>query len=198
MDDVDLSAALEQADPFSEAEVSLVAPSLQRLVRSVAALDHAARRRRHRRFVIGGIGVGVVLLAGTGASALPGIIEWAPWAPDVVLDRAFPISDGTGLTGCVIVMRVEPDSATGDENTDAHVADARAFLQGHDWSTLEVTLGQVSAFDRVALARQGQTEAGSLTREVTEQIAQAMTQAGHLGHGVALSASERCDPRPDQ
>ncbi|MEB0306845.1 hypothetical protein QN345_16210 [Cryobacterium sp. 10I1] len=198
MDDVGLSAALKKTDPFPEAETSHVAPSLQRLVGSVAALDHAARRRRHRRFVIGGIGVGVVLLAGTGASALPGLIEWAPWAPDIVLDRAFPVSDGTGLTGCVIVMRVEPDYATGDENTDAHVADARAFLQGHDWSTIEATLRQRSAFDWLALARQGKTEAGSLTGEVTEQIAQAMTQAGYLGHGVALSASERCDTGPDK
>ncbi|WBM79873.1 hypothetical protein KIV56_17150 [Cryobacterium breve] len=198
MDDVGLSAALKKADPFPEAETSHVAPSLQRLVRSVAAFDHAARRRRHRRFSIGAIGVGVVLLAGTGASALPGIIEWAPWTPDIVVDRAFPISDGTGLTGCVIVMRVDPDYTTGDGNTDAHVANARAFLQGHDWSTIEATLGEVSAFDRVALARQGETEAGRLTGEVTEQIAQVMTQAGYLGHGVALSASERCDTGHDK
>lgn len=69
----DVDEALDRANPYPSDPDSDVKQFTHRLAVSIAAVDHPARRRR--RNVAIGFSLGVVLVAGSGASAIPTILE---------------------------------------------------------------------------------------------------------------------------
>ncbi|MDJ0323041.1 hypothetical protein QMG61_04590 [Cryobacterium sp. PH31-AA6] len=189
----DLDRELNRANPFQRDSVPALVQSTQHLVASIAALDRPARRRRRRRNFAVGFGLGVVLIAGTGASAIPTILEWAPWEPDVMIEREFAVTGGHGSAKCVEVMRVDSDAKTADANADRNLAQARAFLQNNDWSNISVDLDDLSAFDRKNQERQGLSEGTMLAMMVHDEVVAEFRRHGHLGVGVTLSGFGRCD-----
>ena len=189
----DVDEALDRANPYPSDPDSDVKQFTHRLAVSIAAVDHPARRRRRRRNVAIGFSLGVVLVAGTGASAIPTILEWAPWEPDIMIEREFSVSSGDGSAKCVEVMRVDPDYETADENVDRNVAQARAFLQDNDWSYISVDLDDLSAYDRKNQERQGLSEGTMLAMMVHDEVVAEFQRHNQLGVGVTLSGFGRCD-----
>ena len=189
----DLDQALKRANPFpSDADPDLK-QFTHRLAVSVAAGDHRAKHRRRRRNMAAGFGLGVVLIAGTGASAIPAILEWAPWEPDITIEREFAVAGGDGSAKCVEVMRVDPDYGTADENVDRNVARARAFLQDNDWSHISVDLDDLSSYDRKTQERQGLSEGTMLAMMVHDEVLAEFQRNDQLGVGVSLAGFARCD-----
>jgi hypothetical protein len=188
----DLDEALHQANPFPHEPDSAAKQVTHRLAATIAAVDRLARQRRRRNVAVG-FGFGVVLIASTGAAAMPSILDWAPWEPDIMIEREFSVASDDGTVKCVEVMRVDPDYATADENVGRNVTQARAFLQDNDWSYISVDLDDLSAYERKTQERQGLSKGTMLAMMVHDEVVAEFHRHNQLGVGVTLSGFGRCD-----
>jgi hypothetical protein len=190
---------LDEVGSTSVYEQPAVAAAVRELVRTVAASDGAkVGRRRHRIKMIAGLCLALVLGGGTAATAGPALLAWAPWAPDAVIERAFPISGSAGSASCAVIVRVVPDPQTGGSDADTRLREAREFLQQHDWTTLDASIADIPAKELRGMTAQGISEQLMLTLRVGDQVGAQFEAAGHLGRGVALESAGRCDGESDQ
>ncbi|MCD2443702.1 hypothetical protein LQ757_15585 [Agromyces sp. SYSU K20354] len=117
-----------------------------------AVLAQAPRRSTFLRKLLAGsaLGIGIVGLGVTAATAGPAVIDWLGWTPDVVAQRSFELQDGSDLGLCEVFIRVEPyygDPDVPAEVVDRRTEEARAFLTEHDWDPLiaSITAEEIEA-----------------------------------------------------
>lgn len=126
MDEETLSARLAASAP----------PTAPRGARLVAALDEAVTasrpvRRQRNRWLLGGVGLSVVLLGGTTAAfASQPLLEWLGFTPDQSLSHTNAEGDF-----CVAGIVVRPE---GVPESDASFLAAKNLLLGIDFDTLEI------------------------------------------------------------
>ena len=126
MDEETLSARLAASAP----------PTSPRGDRFKAALDEvvaASRpaRRRHKRWVLGGVSLSVVLLGGTTAAfGSEPLLEWLGFTPDQSISHT-----NTDGDFCVAGIIVRPEGVAED---DASFLAAKNVLLGIDFDTLEI------------------------------------------------------------
>lgn len=195
---MEIQQRVEEARPANVTDNPVVDHLAHDLAYSIAQTAAAQRRRRRPRIrLITALTLGFLAVGGTAAAAVPALISWAPWEPDIVVERSFPIPGNDDVNHCVTVIRVMPDAATEGSDGDERVRAARAFLQDNDWSTLDADLADIPAKDREGMERQGISEQLMLTMQINDQITGAFSDAGHLGDGVRLDLSARCDTGSD-
>jgi len=106
------------------------------LALTIARAHITPRRRPHHRTKFSVLLAGALVLGtATTAAAVPAIVAWAPWEPDVSVQRVFTLDTGE-TASCTLVMKVLPDYAATTENLDRNVEVARVFLRDHDWSSI--------------------------------------------------------------
>ncbi|MDQ0574032.1 hypothetical protein [Agromyces albus] len=209
--------AVEGAAPRALGAVPAAAEHAEAVARAVVAESrHRARVSRLRRFLTGAaLGVSVLGLGVTAATAGPAVFDWMGWTPDVVAQRSFELKDGTELGLCEVFFSVQPyyrDHDVPDEEVDRRVEAARKFLTEHDWDSLiaSITIAEIEAeyeleverrvaFTDPASAASGATPppatySMAATRVMGERVSAEFEQAGHLKHGVGLEvAAGPCD-----
>lgn len=99
--------------------------------------------------------------------------EW-----DVVVRREF-----AGVE-CVAYVRANGDGPDADS--------ARAFLQGGDWSSVEVSLDEYSEEDLDRFRGRGASDASLLVRLIADRVNQDFADAGLLTVDVSLEGETRC------
>lgn len=169
-----------------------------KLLASVIAADNRSTKRRwsHQFKLVAGLSVAFVLGGATAVAAVPALLEWAPWEPDVVIEREFPLSLSDTSQSCVVIMRVDADDSTPDRETTRNLHDAQDFLSNNDWSFVQGDLSMVPPKERDMMRRQGMSESAILTTTVSDQVSEAFVEAGHLKTGISLSTVGRCDDGP--
>lgn len=198
------------ADPALAAEAEALALSV------VVGLRKRRPGSRLRRILAGSaLGVGIVGLGVTAATAGPAVIDWMGWTPDLVAQRSFEWKGGTDLGLCEVFFSVQPqyrEREVPDEEVDRRTEAARKFLAERDWDPLiaSITIAEIEAeYDREVERRVAFTDPASAasgatpppatltmaaTRVMGERVSAEFEQAGHLRHGVGLEvAAGPCD-----
>ncbi len=198
------------ADPAAAAEAEALALSV------VGGLQERRLGSRLRRIIAGSaLGVGIVGLGVTAATAAPTVIDWMGWTPDVVAQRSFELKDGTELGLCEVFLSVEPyyrDHDVPDEEVDRRTEAARKFLTEHDWDPLiaSITTAEIEAAYELEVERRvAYTDPASIasgatpppatysraaTRVMSDRVTAEFEQAGYLIDGVSLAGAARpCD-----
>lgn len=190
---------LDEAGAASISELPTVAAAAQDLARTVATSDGVkTERRRHKIKMVSGLCAALVLGGATAATAGPAIVEWAPWEPDVMVERSFPLSDTGSTASCAVIVRVTRDERTAGPDADARLRDAREFLQEQDWSSLDASIADIPPRDLKAMTAQGISEPLMLTMRIGDQVDAKFEAAGHLGRGVVVESVGRCDDEAAQ
>ncbi|GAA1768235.1 hypothetical protein [Agromyces humatus] len=174
-----------------------------------AVLAEAPRGTTFLRKLIAGsaLGIGIVGLGVTAATAGPAVIDWLGWTPDVVAQRSFELPDGSDLGLCEVFIRVEPnyrDHDVPDEEVDRRTEEARTFLTNHDWDPLIASITadeieaayQIDVEQRVAFTDPDSIASGATpppatysiaaTQVMSHRIGAEFEQAGYLKQGVSL------------
>ncbi|GGE92104.1 hypothetical protein [Mycetocola zhadangensis] len=153
------------------------------------------RRPRWWNFLV----FGTVAVAAS-AAAIPPLVAWAPWEPDLVVSREFPVTDGGELTNCVVIVRVGQDEHAGGADAGRHLDEARRFLQDGDWSDITVDLDDVEAYldamtpqQRALREEAGISNPHLLSMLASNEITSEFEEAGYLKHGVWLESMGTCD-----
>ncbi|MCP2030355.1 hypothetical protein L1277_000419 [Okibacterium sp. HSC-33S16] len=154
--------------------------------------------RPERRRLWGVLAFSAVVVA-VSAAAIPTIISWAPWEPDAVISREFPITDGGKSTDCVVIIRaVQAENATGAE-AEADLENARRFLQEEDWSAISVDLDDLDAYldsmppeQRALREETGINPPALLSMLTSNEVSAVFEQAGYLTSSVFLESTGRC------
>jgi hypothetical protein len=196
---LDIQQRVEEARPVNVADDHVVDRLARGLAHSIAETSTArGTRRRPRMQLMTALTLGFVAIGGTAAAAVPALISWAPWEPDIVVERSFPLTGSDAVQDCVTVIRVMPDAATAGINAGDRLRAARAFLRDNDWTHISANLADIPAKEREGMERQGISESMMLTMQVNDQITAAFADEGHLGDGVRLELSARCGDAGDR
>ncbi|WP_022886666.1 hypothetical protein [Glaciibacter superstes] len=182
-----------------------------------AVLVEAPRRTTFLRRIIAGsaLGIGIVCLGVTAATAGPAVIDWLGWTPDVVAQRSFDFVGGSDLGLCEVFIRVEPyyrDHDVPDDEVDRRTEAAWTFLTEHDWDPLiaSITIEEIEAAYQLEVERRvAYTDPASIasgatpppatysiaaTQVMSDRISAEFEQAGFLKQGVSLgSAAGPCE-----
>lgn len=124
------------------------AEQAEALARTVAARSRQpARVSRFRRFLTGSaLGIGILGLGVTAATAGPAVFEWVGWTPDVVAQRSFTFDDRSDVGLCEVFVRVVPDYRDPSiEKVERRTEEARQFLAEHDWDPVieSITVNEI-------------------------------------------------------
>ena len=114
----------------------------------------------------------------------PGATETLPplgWAPDLELTRTFDD------TTCTILLHVSDNAGEPDL-----VAAAREFLAAGDWSTVEVSLDDMTEAELEAGHAQGRTDADLLTSVLQARIRADLAGAGLTGTWFSTDGRTTC------
>lgn len=187
---------LDQSRPGNVSDLPGVAESARRVAER-AASEQISRHRRPRiwRWPV----MGLVALA-VSAGAIPPLIWWAPWEPDVVISREFPITDGGEPTECVVVVRVAREGVSDNAELDRQVEEARRYLQEEDWSSISVDLDDLDSYlnslppaQRELREQTGISPPAILAMLTSNKVSEAFERAGYLTSGVVIESAGRCD-----
>jgi hypothetical protein len=199
--------AVRGAAPRALGAEPAAAEQAEALARAVVAAEprELSRITRLRRFVGGtALGIGILGLGVTAATAGPAVIDWLGWSPDIVAQRSFDLRDGSELGLCEVFIRVTPEYRNvSDEEADRRTEEARKFLTEHDWEPLisSITASEIqAAFDaEVAQRSVPTTSDGTMpppatmsliaTQLMGDRISAEFERAGDLRQGVALEAA---------
>lgn len=193
-----------------------VVASALRLARAVAdSANSPSHKRAHRVKIAIGLSIAIAVGGATTATAVPALIAWAPWEPDVAVSRSFPLTGG-GTAECTMVITIDRDFATADSHLENNVANAREFLRDHDWSQLVISTDRLSEENATAQRAQQAAEAAAaasgqsgatpssaaakpqdsvVAMNFTEQVSRTFTKAGMLKPGVSVESRTVCDPK---
>lgn len=174
-----------------------IADEAKLLAIAIAADHRATKRRWSQPFkLVAGLSAIFALGGATAVAAVPALLEWAPWEPDLVIQREFPVAFSDKSQSCVVIMRVDTDDATPDAEAARNLHDAQVFLSSNDWSLVQGDLSMVTPKQRDMMRRQGMSESAMLTTSVSDQVSAAFLEAGHLKPGMSLSAVGHCGDGP--
>lgn len=162
---------------------------------------------RLRRLITGSaLGIGVLGLGVTAATAGPAVFEWAGWTPDVVAQRSFTFDDGSDVGLCEVFVRVVPDySDLSNDDVERRTTEARTFLAEHDWDPVieSITVNEIeTAFEaevarREAITTDGMTPPAATisvvaSRLMDSRIVEEFERAGHMQAGVLIESAGHC------
>ncbi|MDQ0893618.1 hypothetical protein [Agromyces ramosus] len=197
---------VRNAAPPPLGDDSAVAEQAAAVARAVVAAQTRERARISRlRGFLGGtaLGIGVLGLGVTAATAGPAVFAWLGWTPDVVAQRSFELGDGSEPGLCEVFIRVIPEyHDISNEEADRRTEEARKFLTGHDWEPLiaSITESEIQTAFAEEVARRSAALAGSTTPPpatlsgaatdvMFDRFSAEFERAGHLQHGVSLEAA---------
>lgn len=181
------------------------------LAQTVAIESKGVRPGARLRKVFAGvaIGIGIVGVGVTAATAGPSMLAWVGWAPEAAVQRSFSIVEGD--TTCQVVARVLPEYRNvSDAEADRRTAEARVFLTQFDWERAveSITVAEVDA----AYAREqerrapliaeaestGATPPPAVSRGLVaadlmaERVQSAFDDGGYLRQGTSLEMAAEC------
>ena len=192
----------------SEPAAAGAAEAIARSVVAKRARERAGLSRLRRLIWGTTLGIGVLGLGITAATAGPAVFEWVGWTPDVVAQRSFELAGGPDLGLCEVLIRVVPDyNAVSKEEADRRTAEARRFLAENDWEPFitSITESEIQAAFAEEIARRSVAmpdgtipPPASLSLVVGQlmgdRISDEFERAGHLRQGVSLEgAGGPCD-----
>lgn len=201
-----LDEAVRGAAPRALGAEQAAAEQAEAVARAVVAGSRGgAGVSRFRRFITGAaLGISVLGLGVTAATAGPAVIDSAGWTPDVVSQRSFSFNDGFKLGLCEVVFSAQPDYTrdVSDEEADRRTEEARKFLTEHDWEPLiaSITEGEIrAAFEeevaqRALVLPEGNTQfpatmSIAATQLMADRVGAEFERAGYLRDGVSLAAA---------
>lgn len=201
-----LDDAVRRAAPPALGSDPVAAEHAEAVARAVPAGETLERSRmsRFRRFIAGAaLGIGILGLGVTAATAGPAVTEWLGWTPDVVAQRSFDLGEGSDLGLCEVFIRVTPEYRNvSDEEAERRTEEARKFLAAHDWDPLIASITEDEILAEFA-AEQAQravpledgtlpppaTVSGAVTQLMFDRISEEFERAGQLRQGVSLEAA---------
>lgn len=207
----DLDELVRGAAPRGLGEVAEAADQARLLAQTVAIESRGIRagKRFHKVFAGFAIGIGIVGVGVTAATAGPSMLAWVGWAPEAAVQRSFSIVEGD--TTCQVVARVLPEYRNvSDAEADRRTAEARVFLTQFDWDRAveSITAAEVdAAFMReqeqraqlIAEAEStGVTPPPAVSRSLVaadlmaEKIQSAFHDGGYLRQGTSLEMAAEC------
>lgn len=184
------------------------AEQAEALARTVAARSRQpARVSRFRRFLTGSaLGIGILGLGVTAATAGPAVFEWVGWTPDVVAQRSFTFDDRSDVGLCEVFVRVVPDYRDlSIEKVERRTEEARQFLAEHDWDPVieSITVNEIEAALDAERAQREAITTHSMTpppatisveasRLMANRIIEEFERAGHMQPGVSIESAGHC------
>ncbi|MDJ0379200.1 hypothetical protein [Cryobacterium sp. PH31-L1] len=196
MDD-ELDRVLGTTRTWAPGDDVAIADEAKLLAIAIAADERSTTRRwNHRVKLVAGLSAIFALGGATAVAAVPALLEWAPWEPDLVIEREFPVALSDKSQSCVVIMRVDIDDSTPDAEAARNLHDAQAFLSSNDWSLVQGDLRMLTPKERDMMRRQGLSKSAILTTSVSDQVSAAFLDAGHLKPGMSLSAVGHCGDGP--
>ena len=201
-----MDEAVRRVAPRALGAEPATARQAEAVARAVVAAETRERARvsRFRKFVGGiGLGVGLLGLGVTAATAGPAMFDWVGWSPDIVAQRSFDLGDGSEASLCEVIIRVEPQYGNVSvEEADRRTEDARKFLTEKDWEPLisSISGSEIRTQFAVEVARRAEptpdgsmpppaTMSGVATQLMYDRISTEFGLAGHLQQGVSLEAA---------
>jgi hypothetical protein len=193
--DTELNRLLADAAPPSRTDDEQVRQAARRTARAVASTMRVAAPRRKRRAL--SITAGTLVFAATGvtgAVAVPALMEWGNWQPDLIVEREFVVTAEGTPADCIIAKRVEPSPPAGisDPEVQKRLKAASLFLSEFDATSLDASLEDVTPEDLEGMRAQGQSDSLILAGVLDGEISTALSDEGLLGPGLMLSTYVRC------
>jgi hypothetical protein len=193
--DTELNRLLTDAAPPSRTDDELVRQAARGTARAVASTMHVSvpRRKTRAMWIIGGAIV-LATTGVTGAVAVPALMEWGDWQPDLIVEHEFLVTAEGTPVDCIIAKRVEPSPPDGIDDPDIQkrLKAASLFLNDYDAISLDASLADVAPDDLEGMRAQGQSDSLILASVINDKISAALHDEGLLGPGLLLTSYVRC------
>ena len=193
--DTESNRLLTDAAPPSRTDDELVRQAARGTARAVAStMQVRVPRRKSRALWITGGAIVLAATGVTGAVAVPALMEWGDWQPDLIVEREFVVTaEGTSVD-CIIAKRVEPSPPEGidDPEVQKQLKAASQFLSDFNATSLNASLEDVNPENLAGMRAQGQSDTLILAGVIDDQISSALSDEGLLGPGMLLKTYVRC------